>query len=101
MKLFVDYAGDKPVVVDPESGMEQPVETFEAILGASELTYVEASATQQSDDWIRTNELALTLLRRLTPCHQPGQPAQRGQSQRPLRARHQLHVCMRSPSTLA
>ncbi len=30
-----------------------------AILAASELTYVEASATQQSEDWARSNERAL------------------------------------------
>ena len=42
-KLFVDYAGDKLAIVDPESGAAQPVETFVAILGASELTYVEAA----------------------------------------------------------
>ena len=35
------------------------LQTFVAILAASELTYVEASATQQSDDWIRSNERAL------------------------------------------
>ena len=58
-KLFVDYAGDKLAIVDPDSGKEQPVETFVAILGASELTYVEASATQQGEDWIRSNERAL------------------------------------------
>ena len=58
-KLFVDYAGDQLAIVDPKRGKEQPVETFVAILGASELTYVEASATQQSEDWIRSNERAL------------------------------------------
>ena len=58
-KLFVDYAGDKLAIVDPDSGKQQPVETFVAILGASELTYVEASATQQGEDWIRSNERAL------------------------------------------
>ena len=52
-KLFVDYAGDRLAIVDPDSGKEQPVETFVAILAASELTYVEASATQQGEDWIR------------------------------------------------
>ena len=55
-KLFVDYAGDQLAIVDPDSGKERPVATFVAILGASELTYVEASATQQSDDWTRSNE---------------------------------------------
>ena len=58
-KLFVDYAGDRLAIVDPEGGKQQPVETFVAILGASELTYVEASATQQSDDWTRSNKRAL------------------------------------------
>ena len=58
-KLFVDYAGDRLAIVDPDSGKEQPVETFVAILAASELTYVEVSATQQSDDWTRSNERAL------------------------------------------
>ena len=58
-KLFVDYAGDRLAIVDPDSGKEQPVETFVAILAASELTYVEASATQQGEDWIRSNERAL------------------------------------------
>ena len=58
-ELFVDYAGDKLEIVDPDSGTEHPVETFVAILAASELTYVEASATQRSEDWIRSNERAL------------------------------------------
>ena len=58
-ELFVDYAGDKLAIVDPDSGKEQSVETFVAILAASELTYVEASATQRSEDWIRSNERAL------------------------------------------
>ena len=58
-KLFVDYAGDRLAIVDADSGKEQPVETFVAILGASELTYVEASASQQSEDWIRSNERTL------------------------------------------
>ena len=58
-KLFVDYAGDRLAIVAPDSGKQQAVETFVAILAASELTYVEASATQQSDDWTRSNERAL------------------------------------------
>ena len=95
-KLFVDYAGDRLAIVDPDSGKEQPVETFVAILGASELTYVEASATQQGEDWIRSNERALRYCGGCPPGHRPGQPAQRGQSQRPVRTRHQRHVrCVR------
>ena len=58
-KLFVDYAGDRLAIVDPDNGAVQRVETFVAILGASQLTYVEASASQRSEDWIRSNERAL------------------------------------------
>ena len=66
-KLLVDYAGDRLKIVDPDSGKEQPVETFVAILGASDLTYVEESAGQQSDDWIRSNEPAPCYCGRSSP----------------------------------
>jgi transposase len=57
-KMFVDYAGDKLAIVDRKTGKEQPVEVFVAILGASQLTYAEASFSQKSEDWIRSNERA-------------------------------------------
>jgi predicted transcriptional regulator len=59
-KMFVDYAGDKLVIVDSTTGKEQPVEVFVAILGSSQLTYAEASLRQKSEDWIRSNERAFT-----------------------------------------
>ena len=46
--------GRRLAIVDPESGKEQLVETFVAILGANELSCVEASAMRQSEDWIRS-----------------------------------------------
>ena len=58
-KMFVDYAGEKLAIIDQKTGEEQPVEVFVAILGCSQLTYVEASMSQQSEDWIRSNERAL------------------------------------------
>ena len=58
-KMFVDYAGEKLSYTDPVSGKEHPVEVFVAILGASELTYVEATESQKGEDWIRSNERAL------------------------------------------
>jgi transposase len=58
-KMFVDYAGTKLTVTDRVSGKQQEVEVYVAILGASELTYVEASKSQQENDWIRSNERAL------------------------------------------
>jgi len=57
-KMFVDYAGDRLVIVDYKTGKEQSVEVFVAILGASQLTYAEASFSQKSEDWIRSNERA-------------------------------------------
>jgi len=57
-KMFVDYAGNKLSIVDRKTGEIRPVEVFVAILGASQLTYVEASVSQKSEDWIRANENA-------------------------------------------
>lgn len=51
-KMYVDYAGQKLQLLDPETGEVIPVEVFVAILGASQLTYVEASYSQQKEDFI-------------------------------------------------
>jgi transposase len=51
-KLFVDYAGKKPCIVDPSTGEVTEVELFVAVLGASNYTYAEATYTQGSEDWI-------------------------------------------------
>jgi transposase len=51
-KIFVDYSGKRPSIVEPETGESVPVELFVAVLGASNYTYAEASATQQVADWI-------------------------------------------------
>ncbi len=58
-KLYVDFAGDKLHITDPESGELKPVEVFVAILGASQLTYVEAVMSQQKEDFIAACEGAL------------------------------------------
>ena len=57
-KMFVDYAGDKLTYYDIGTGNEVPVEVFVAILGASGLTYVEGSVSQEKQEWIRSNERA-------------------------------------------
>ena len=67
------------------------METFVAILAASELS--QCHATGRGLDPLQRAGAAL--LRRRHPGHRPGQPAQRGQSQRPVRARHQRHGCVR------
>jgi transposase len=52
-KLFVDYAGDKiAVVVDRVTGEVRDAHIFVAVLGASSLTYAEASWTETLPDWL-------------------------------------------------
>jgi transposase len=51
-KMFVDYSGNKPRIVDPSSGEVTEVELFVAVLGASNLTYADATRTQTVADWI-------------------------------------------------
>ncbi|MCJ7548234.1 MAG: IS21 family transposase [Anaerolineae bacterium] len=58
-KVFVDYAGQKLALTDAKTGEVRPVEVFVAILGASELTYVEASRSQGTEDWVLSNDRAL------------------------------------------
>ncbi|WP_080059213.1 IS21 family transposase [Spirosoma aerolatum] len=58
-KLFVDFAGVKLSLVDLTTGEEKPVEVFIAILGASQLTYVQAVMSQQKEDFIAACENAL------------------------------------------
>lgn len=57
-KMYVDFAGKKLGLVDRKTGELTEVEMFVAILGASQLTYVEAVPSQKKEDWIRANENA-------------------------------------------
>jgi transposase len=57
--MLVDWAGDKLEVTNGNTGQPWLLEQVVAILGASELTYVEARESQRQDDWIRANEGAL------------------------------------------
>lgn len=60
--LFVDFSGKRPSVVDPSTGESTPVELFVAVMGASNLTYVEAVRTQRVPDWIGAHIRALAYL---------------------------------------
>lgn len=51
-KLFTDYSGKKPQVVDPKTGEVREVELFVAVLGASSFTFAEATESQRSADFI-------------------------------------------------
>lgn len=54
-KLFVDYSGKKPNIVDATTGEVIEVELFVAVLGASSLTYAEATMSQRSYDFIQSH----------------------------------------------
>jgi hypothetical protein len=58
-KMYVDYAGKTLEIIDQESGEIVEVQFFVAILGASQLTYAEASMSQKKEDFIESVENAL------------------------------------------
>mgnify|MGYP002073484676 CR=1 FL=1 len=58
-KMYIDFAGEKLSVTDQETGEMQSLEVFIAILGCSQLTYVEAVPTQRKQDFIGVCENAL------------------------------------------
>src|ERR1035437_5351748 len=58
-KMYIDFTGEKLQIVDPHTGEIQDVEVFVAILGSSQLTYVEASYSQKKEDFISACENAL------------------------------------------
>ncbi len=58
-KLFIDFAGDKLYITEKDDDKTKLVEVFVAILGASQLTYVEAVRSQKKEDFIMACENAL------------------------------------------
>jgi transposase len=50
-KAFVDYSGKRIDIVDSTTGEIREAEIFVGVLGASNLTYAEATWTQQLVDW--------------------------------------------------
>jgi len=58
-KLFVDFTGAKLAVVHPETGEIEEYEVFVSVLGSSQLSYIEAVASQTKADWIAANQNSL------------------------------------------
>lgn len=54
-KMFVDYSGQTAEVVDPRTGEPRQVEIFVAVLGASSMTFVEATESQTLPDWVASH----------------------------------------------
>ncbi len=59
-KMFVDYSGKKPTLVDPVTGEVIEVELFVAVLGASSYTYAEATYSQQVTDFVGSHVRAFS-----------------------------------------
>lgn len=51
-KAFVDYSGKRVPIADPVTGEVRMAEIFVAVLGASSLTYAEATWSQTLPDWV-------------------------------------------------
>jgi transposase len=51
-KLFVDFSGKRPHLIDPTTGEEVAVDLFVGVLGASGLIDAEATRTQDLPSWI-------------------------------------------------
>jgi len=72
-KMFVDYSGKKPSIIDRETGEVIEVELFVAVLGASSLTFAEATRTQRSPDFIASHIHAFEYFGGLTDALVPDQ----------------------------
>jgi len=58
-KTYIDFAGKKLHWVDPHTGEVHEVEVYVAILGFSQLTYVQGISSQKNEHFIRATENAL------------------------------------------
>jgi len=58
-KMYIDFSGEKLHLVDKETGEITEVEVFLSVLGASQLTYMEATFSQCREDFITCCEHAL------------------------------------------
>jgi len=58
-KMFVDFSGDGLVIVDPKTGECQTAKLFVAVLGASNLTYVEPVLHEDLPTWVACHVRAL------------------------------------------
>lgn len=59
-KMFVDYAGLTMPIIDPSTGEVSEAQIFVAALGASNLTFAEATASQDLFSWIGSHVRAFS-----------------------------------------
>ena len=91
-KLFVDFSGKRPHLVDPQTGEERPVELFVGVLGASGLIYAEATRGQDLPSWIGAHVGMLDVLSGQSGDLGPRQFEERRHDGQPLRAGDQPHL---------
>jgi transposase len=72
-KLFVDYSGKRPCLVDQATGELVPVELFVAAMGASCYTYAEVTATQTVPDFVASHVHAFEFFGGVTAAVVPDQ----------------------------
>ncbi len=61
-KLFIDYSGKQPRIIDPVTGEVTAVELFVAVMGASNLTFAEATLSQKLPDFVASTIRAFEFL---------------------------------------
>ena len=72
-KTFVDYSGKKPAYVDPQTGEVIEAEFFVAVLGASNYTFAEATASQKVADFVGSHVRAYAYFAGVTEITVPDQ----------------------------
>lgn len=72
-KVFVDYSGKKPRIVEPATGEVVEVELFVAVHGASNYTYCEATRTQRIEDWLASHVRAVEFFGGVSEMYVPDQ----------------------------
>lgn len=70
-KLFVDYSGLTVPWVDKETGEVQHAQIFVAVLGASNYTFIEATADQSLISWVQSHVRAFEFFGGVTVCLVP------------------------------
>lgn len=61
-KLLIDYAGDRLLLTDRQTGATRPAELFIAVLAGSGYTYVEASENQQKASFLNSVRRSLEFI---------------------------------------
>ena len=72
-KVFVDYSGKKPRIVEQTTGEAVEVELFVAVQGASNYTFAEATRTQRIEDWLGSHVRAASFCGGVSEMYVPDQ----------------------------